>query len=575
MLSVFNNLFSRTPTIWEWVATVIGLSAVFVIGFLISRRFTGKNSRASRERLAQSQRELQVEVRTRLQTQKALRDAEDKYRSIFQFTIEGIATTSVDGKFFSVNPALARILGYESPEDLMDSVNDIASQLYVDPDDRKRFLEMIEARGAGRFKFEARRKDGKHIWLSMSARGIHDEAGQLEQVEAIVEDVTEEHLQQQLLGQSESRLRLAIEASHMGIWDWDLATNNVVCSPTCEKLMGLEDHGAKRNHIELLRKIFPADLSMLQAVLDRAVLEKGEYEAEYRVRWPDQSVHWISGRGKVFCDEKSVPVRVVGTVVDITEEKRAEEHRREVETALQRHADELARSNRELEQFAYVSSHDLKEPLRMVNVFVDLLMRQLDGRLDEETKENFRFVCEGARRMQSLVNDLMTYSRVGKELSPYQSVDLNDVGKMVRMNLQDAIKESGADIHFGDLPAVMGYSSQLVQLLQNLIGNAIKFRGDESLHVDVTAERCGTEWRIAVSDNGIGIGDRYLNKIFVVFQRLHNSGRYPGTGIGLSICKKIVENHSGRIWVTSELGRGSTFYFTLPPAETMGLAMSH
>ena len=238
--------------------------------------------------------------------------------------------------------------------------------------------------------------------------------------------------------------------------------------------------------------------------------------------------------------------------------------RNQAEKDLAKKADELARSNADLEQFAYVASHDLQEPLRMVAAYTQLLSERYKGKLDENADKFIGYASEGAIRMQVLIHDLLAFSRVGRAEASYSTVDCNEVLEEVRQTLASAIAECAAIVAHTDLPAIWADRTQMTQVFQNLIGNALKFRGKEAPEIFVHAEKAGQQWVFSVKDNGIGIAPEFAENIFVVFQRLHARTEYPGNGIGLAICKKIVQRYGGRIWVESQAGRGSTFKFTLP-----------
>jgi hypothetical protein len=242
-----------------------------------------------------------------------------------------------------------------------------------------------------------------------------------------------------------------------------------------------------------------------------------------------------------------------------------EQHRLRHE--IERHAEALSRSNAELQQFAYVASHDLQEPLRTISSYVQLLQRRYQSKLDADANEFIGFAVEGARRMQTLINDLLSLSRVGTRGRELQPTDCNEALEESLANLQAAVAESGAEVTHDPLPTVIADKPQLTQLFQNLVGNAIKFHAGQAPKIHVFCRPNGKECTIGVQDNGIGIDQRHADRIFQVFQRLHDRETYPGTGIGLAICKKIVERHGGRIWVESQPGEGATFLFNLSQAE--------
>jgi PAS domain S-box-containing protein len=248
---------------------------------------------------------------------------------------------------------------------------------------------------------------------------------------------------------------------------------------------------------------------------------------------------------------------VLSTARDITDLRRAEE-------AKDRAGEELKRSNKELEQFAYVASHDLQEPLRMVSSYVQLLAQRYEGQLDDKAQKYIAYAVDGALRMQQLIEDLLVYSRAGARGGALESVDSGSALAAAIQNLTKTIEESGAVITHDELPVVRANAPQLTQVFQNLLSNAIKFHGERPPRVHVSAEDKGREWVFSVKDHGIGIDPQYKDRVFVIFQRLHTRQEYPGTGIGLAVCQRIVERHGGRVWFESEPGMGSTFYFSVP-----------
>ncbi len=308
-----------------------------------------------------------------------------------------------------------------------------------------------------------------------------------------------------------------------------------------------------------ITKILPEDCHIVRQSLSEALLPARDQDFRHRVIAADGRTVWMRSIVASLRRDES-PQLLRGFTVDITETVHAED-------ALARRAEELARSNQDLEDFAYVASHDLQEPLRMVSSYTQLLAERYRDRLDAEAGEFIGFITDGVTRMQALIRDLLAYSRVTTRARELADTDAGVALARSLTNLHVAVHESAAVVTHGALPVVRADTGQLTQVFQNLIGNSIKFRGAAAPAVHISASESAGEWVFSVADNGIGIDPQYCGIIFGLFQRLHTQQEYGGTGIGLTLAKKIVERHGGRIWVDSEPGKGATFHFTIPKSQ--------
>jgi PAS domain S-box-containing protein len=360
------------------------------------------------------------------------------------------------------------------------------------------------------------------------------------------------------LRDSQARLEATIHSAMDAIITVDEQRRVVVFNAAAEAMFGCTGQKAIG---QLVERFIPEGFRTVHAGH-----QFGENAGGARTVGGGTELQGLRANGEEFSMEASVSRAQVGaqelfTVImrDVTERKKSEE-------ALAEKIEELGRSNRELEQFAYVASHDLQEPLRMVASYTQLLAERYRGKLDENANKYIGYASEGATRMQALIQDLLTFSRVGRHQNDGSAIDSSVVVQDALTNLRTAIQESGAAIHCEALPVVCGERTQLIQLFQNLISNALKFRGKDAPEITVRAEPAGESWQFSVSDNGIGIAPEHAEVVFSIFQRLHTRSEYPGNGIGLAVCKKIVERSGGKIWVESKLGTGSTFKFTVPVA---------
>ncbi len=497
----------------------------------------------------------------RRETEAELARSEQKYRQLFESSRDAIMTLfPPEWKFTSANAATVELFGARDERHFVSlGPWDLSPERQPDGElsstAARHAIETAMDRGSHFFEWTHRRTDGTEFFATVLLTRM-ELAGKTG-LQATVRDITKQKHAEEELGLVSNRLLLATRAASIGVWDFDPVNNILIWDDEMFRVFGITRESFTGTYEAWQATVHPDDLPRELERVQMALRGEREFDSEFRVIWPDKTIHHIKANASVFRDPSGKAVRMIGTNWDITAQKRAEKE-------LAHTVAELARSNADLAQFASAASHDLQEPLRAVVGCVELLDRRCRDKLDGQAREWIQLTVDGARRMQTLIRDLLAYSRVGTRGKSFEPTDAGAALEAALANLATAIRESAATITHDSLPSVIADATQLTQLFQNLIGNALKFCRDRRPEIHVGVRRDSGSWRFSVRDNGIGIEPQYRARIFEIFQRLHTRGEYPGTGIGLAICQRIVERHGGRIWVESEFGKGSTFHFTIP-----------
>jgi hypothetical protein len=464
-------------------------------------------------------------------------------------------------------------------------------------DEDRKFLDLVDDVRTTGMPYVAQeapvffKSDKKARYFNISFIPLLDDKGDVYAVLDVSVDVTGQVLARQKLEEKESDLanaleqvRLSKEAAELGTFDMNMETGYMHWDDRCRTLFGISHQQPVSFEQDFIQRLHPDDRERISEELNRTFnksLSNGEYDVAYRtIGAEDGIIRWVRAKGKVYFRSNDQPVRFIGSVLDITEQKMAiqkieglvEERTKELAKAnnsLQKINKELQRSNQNLEEFAHAASHDLKEPVRKIQFFTHQLRDQLSTLINETQARSFSRIENATERMGNLIDDLLLYSHVSQRPHESEAVDLNDKVQRVLEDLELDIEEKGALIKVDKLPVVKGYRRQLQQLFQNLVSNALKYtRKDVIPHIDIIASEVTENERryhlIAVKDNGIGFEPEYAEKIFQMFTRLHGKAEYSGTGVGLSIVKKVVENHNGMIRVESVVGEGSVFKIYLP-----------
>jgi len=633
------------------------------------------------------------DITERKKSEKQIKDSERRYRTLFELNLAGIYQTTISGQILTCNHAFAAMLGYASPQELM-QIN--AQELHYSKEDRDCFISNLrEQKKLYNYEGVLKCRNGNPLHIIENISLSKDPLSGEEIYDGIMIDITEKRLTEKNTRESIERFQRLSQATHDAIWDWNLLTDEVWWNEGFYKLFGYDKDLPVPDLYEWTKKIHPDDSNKVISRLKQIRKNTVDYwEDEFRYEINGNNYGTVLDRAYVLRDDTGKPIRVIGAIMDITERKKTEQqiahnerrYRQIVETAQEgiwmidennnttfinkkmceiieylpeeitgkgihsfmdetanknalaqierrkqginethdstfitksgkavstslstngifdnegiyrgalamvtditkRKQDEellkkseaildlknkeLKRKNRELEEFAYVVSHDLQEPLRTTTSFVELLKQQYAGKLDPKADKYLHFIVDSSDRMKILINDLLDYSRIGGK-NEMERVDCNKILMDVTADLYKAISDSAAEIVSGDLPIIMGYPTEIKQLFQNLVINAIKFsKANVAPQIKISVERTGDFWDFAIADNGIGIDNVHSEKIFVIFQRLHTRSEYPGSGIGLSHCKKIVELHHGKIWVESVPGEGSIFHFTILESDSI------
>jgi PAS domain S-box-containing protein len=466
----------------------------------------------------------------------------------------GMIMTDASGEIVLVNAEIERLFGYTRTELLGSSIDILvpAAVKAAHRVHRTSFVDRPEARrmGMGR-DLHGVRKDGSQIPVEIGLNPILTREGLM--ILAAVTDITERKL-------ADDRFRLLVEASPSAMIMTDAAGRIVLVNSETERLLG---YGRE----ELIGR--PIEMLVPPRIHGEHVQFRGAFHQhpEARSMGSGRDLHIVRKDGTELPVEIGLnPIHtrdatmVLSAIIDISERNKAMQ-------SLAEQREELQRSNADLEQFAYVVSHDLREPLRMVATYSELLAERYKGKLDERADDYIRYTIDGVKRVQQFVRDLLAYSQVSSQANVPVPIDSNAIVMSTLERLKAAIDETDAKIVCDRLPAIRADRTQLGQVFQNLIGNALKFRTERPPQIHIDAEQRGGKCEFRVADNGIGIDKQYEERVFQMFQRLHERGRYEGNGIGLAIAKKIVERHGGRIWFESEPDKGTTFHFTMPSAQ--------
>ena len=478
-----------------------------------------------------------------------LNDNVNRLRGTVDLSPDAI-TIHRDGRLLFINKAGVNLFGAQTEEEVLGKhLKELIHYAYIDKVNQRVELMTKYMKQVPVTDVTIKRLDGTYIDVSVASTPVHFHA--IPHVITILRDITERKRNEEIQSQLASIIRHTTDAVYA------LSPDGMVQSwnPGAHLLYKYSAKEAVGSHISFI--IPPDKISEIKYLMDKINKDESVVGYETKRLKKDGTVIDVSITVSPIKEASGIITGASTIARDIT-------YKKQVEAELRHYAEELALSNEELYVFSYAASHDLQEPLRTIQSFVQLLNEKHKKKLSTEVDELIDSAEEGVSRMYRLITDFLMYSRVGSQAAVIENVDCNTVLNDAIDNLKIAVKESKARIKNFSLPEVKGNKVQITQIFQNLIGNAIKYKGEKKPVIEISAEKKGEFWQFAVKDNGIGIEEWFSERIFIVFQKLHDYKKYPGSGIGLALCKRVVEKHGGKIWFESEVGKGTSFYFTLP-----------
>ncbi len=517
----------------------------------IARDITGRKKNEEELRRYRENLEDLVEKRT-----KELKKSEERHRELYENAPNAYLSVGIDRIIRECNKAAVKLLGYTKEELTKMNLLDIYYNSTDGIDKAKiMFQRFLNSEKIQNEELQMKRKNGTPIWISLTVSPVRDEAGQITETHSMIIDISK---------RKKAELKLK-DSKH----DLTERVKELTCLYGLSKLV----ESPKISQETILRRtldLIPPAMQFPEITCARINFDEKEFKTSNfkETDWKLSTNNIVNEKVLIlevyYLEDKSFLEEEQHLIYDIGHRLQLIIEKKEAEQELVITLENTKKLNRELQEFAYIASHDLQEPLRMVISFTQLIAKKLEDKLDDDTKDFINYAVDGATRMKQLINDLLSYSRVTTRGETFKNINIEKIIEEIILNLQPQIKEADAKITYGEFPSLLTDRTQILQLFQNLISNAIKFRSKENPLIHISVKRVNQEMIFSIEDNGMGIEKRFFDKIFIIFQRLHTRNEYPGTGIGLAICKKIVERLDGRIWVESEVGKGTIFKFAIP-----------